>query len=251
MAEPVLYQWPLVAKFGRVVPKTKFYEHGNVRTALLKKFVDDIQRITWAYKLADDTIRLRGTAAVPEIQVFTVETKGADVSDDVLTAIDKTVHFPIIFEVTGDDRVRTVAAQKTLGGDLEDVGVCTVCVDGGEHIVGDIRALRLDGEHLDLLPRCTAQAGWVSSASSVGPGDALDVVDELLRARRCGCCHARRSSSSARADRTVQSGASGTAWMPGNVRHRRAAPTMARKAISSKSSSPARWSARARCGGRG
>ncbi|MGP5484509.1 DUF4391 domain-containing protein [Brachybacterium alimentarium] len=123
MAEPVLYQWPLVAKFGRVVPKTKFYEHGNVRTALLKKFVDDIQRITWAYKLADDTIRLRGTAAVPEIQVFTVETKGADVSDDVLTAIDKTVHFPIIFEVTGDDRVRTVAAQKTLGGKTPSVGM--------------------------------------------------------------------------------------------------------------------------------
>ena len=105
------------------MPKTKFYEHGNVRTALLKKFVDDIQRITWAYKLADDTIRLRGTAAVPEIQVFTVETKGADVSDDVLTAIDKTVHFPIIFEITGDDRVRTVAAQKTLGGKTPSVGM--------------------------------------------------------------------------------------------------------------------------------
>ena len=122
MAEPVLYQWPLVAKFGRVVPKTKFYEHGNVRTALHKKFVGDIQRITWAYKLADDTVRLRGTAAVPEIQVFTVEAKGADVADDVLTAIDKTVHFPIVFEVTGGDRVRTVAAQKTLSGKAPAIG---------------------------------------------------------------------------------------------------------------------------------
>jgi len=119
---PVLFHWPASAAFGRTVPKTKFYEHGTVRTALREKFVDDILRITWAYKLADDTIRLRGTSAVPEIQVFTVETKGADVSDDVLTAIDKTVHFPIIFEVASDDRVRTVAAHKSLHGKTPTIG---------------------------------------------------------------------------------------------------------------------------------
>ena len=103
------------------VPKTKFYEHGSVRTALREKFVDDIQRITWAYKLADDTIRLRGTATVPEIQVFTIETKGADVSEEVLAAIDKTVHFPIIFEVASTQRVRMVAAQKTLNGKVPHI----------------------------------------------------------------------------------------------------------------------------------
>lgn len=119
---PVLFRWPSNAAFGRTVPKTKFYEHGTARATLREKFVDDIQRITWAYKLADDTIRLRGTTAVPEIQVFTVETKGADVSDGVLTAIDKTVHFPIIFEITDGARVRTVAAQKTLGGSAPKIG---------------------------------------------------------------------------------------------------------------------------------
>jgi Domain of unknown function (DUF4391) len=122
MPEPILFRWPPTAAFGRTVPKTKFYEHGNVRTALREKFVDDIQRITWAYKLADETIRLRSTTAVPEIQVFTVEAKGADVSDDVLTAIDKTVHFPIIFEVTSSERVRTVAALKSLHGKTPTIG---------------------------------------------------------------------------------------------------------------------------------
>jgi hypothetical protein len=122
MGEAVLFRWPANALFGRAVPKTKFYAHGNVRPGLREKFVNDIQRITWAYKLADDTIRLRGTAAVPEIQVFTVETKGADVSDDVLIAIDKTVHFPIIFEVASGDRVRTVVAQKSLGGKTPTIG---------------------------------------------------------------------------------------------------------------------------------
>ncbi|PVE94114.1 DUF4391 domain-containing protein [Microbacterium sp. TPD7012] len=122
MTDHVLFRWPERAAFGRTVPKTRFYERGNIHAGMREKFVDDIQRITWAYKLADDTIHLRGTATVPEIQVFTVETKGADVSDDVLTAIDKTVHFPIIFEIVGNMRVRTVAAQKTLHSSTPTIG---------------------------------------------------------------------------------------------------------------------------------
>ena len=119
-----LYRWPASAAFGRMVPKAKFYEHGNVRTALREKFVGDIQRITWAYKLADSTVRLKSTAGVPEIQVFMVESKEEDVSEDVLTAIDKSVHFPILFEVVrgSGDRVRLVAAHKTLGGRTPKLG---------------------------------------------------------------------------------------------------------------------------------
>ncbi|MGB3730361.1 DUF4391 domain-containing protein [Microbacterium sp.] len=122
MTNPVLFRWPAAATLGLVVAKSKFYEHGNVHAALREKFISDVQRVTWAYKLADATIRLRGTKAVPEIQVFIVETKGGDVSDDVLTAIDKSVHSPIVFEVTGGDRIRTAAAQKALGGRTPVVG---------------------------------------------------------------------------------------------------------------------------------
>lgn len=117
-----LYRWPANAAFGRAIPKSRFYEHGSVRTALREKFVSDIQRITWAYKLADSTIRLQGSKAVPEIQVFTIDTKGADVTDDVLAAIDKSVRFPVIFEVASTDRIRMVAAQKILGGASPRIG---------------------------------------------------------------------------------------------------------------------------------
>lgn len=116
----VLYRWPDAARFGRVVPKTKFYEHATVRGAVRQRFVDEVQRITWAYKLADETVHLRGTASVPEIQVFVVDAKDGDVSNDVLAVIDKAVKFPIIFEVTRDDgdesSTRMVAAHKGLGG---------------------------------------------------------------------------------------------------------------------------------------
>lgn len=122
MTEPALYRWPANAAFGRKVPKAKFYDHGTVRSALRERFVADIQHITWAYKLADSTIHLHGSVAVPEIQVFTIETKGNDVSDDLLAAIDRSVHFPVIFEIINGESIRTVAAQKTLSGKSPRVG---------------------------------------------------------------------------------------------------------------------------------
>ncbi len=119
MTTSVLYRWPAAAHFGRSVPKTRFYEHGKITASTREKFVAEVQKITWAYKLADATIHLRGTEDVPEIQVFVVDAKGDDVSDDVLTAIDRAVPFPIIFEINrnhGDNsQTRMTACHKELG----------------------------------------------------------------------------------------------------------------------------------------
>ncbi|MFI0354267.1 DUF4391 domain-containing protein [Actinomadura sp. 9N407] len=115
----LLYQWPAAAKFGSRVPKGKFYERSTVATAVREKFVSEVHRITWAYKLAEATINLPGSTTVPEVQVFQIDTNGSDVSESVLTAIDKAIQYPIIFEVTrtldGARQVRTVAAHKQLG----------------------------------------------------------------------------------------------------------------------------------------
>ena len=115
----ILYRWPEAAKFGKRVPKEKFYEHGTVSAAVREKFISEVQRITWAYKLAEATINLPGTPTVPEIQVFTIDAKTDDVSEAVLGAIDKAIPFPIIFEIArqrGEQpEARTVAAHKQLG----------------------------------------------------------------------------------------------------------------------------------------
>ncbi|OBE99002.1 DUF4391 domain-containing protein [Mycobacterium sp. 852002-10029_SCH5224772] len=115
----LLYRWPVAAKFGRTVPKVKFYEHGTVPGAVRDKFVTEVQRIIWTYKLAQSTINLPGNADVPEIQVFQIDTKGDDVGESVLAAIDKAVKTPIIFEIVtgeGDDqRVRMAASHKQVG----------------------------------------------------------------------------------------------------------------------------------------
>ena len=115
----LLYKWPVAAKFGSRVPKEKFYEYGKVSTGVREKFVSEVQRITWAYKLAETTINLPGSTSVPEIQVFHIDTKTGQVADSVLSAIDKAILYPIIFEIiratAGEPQVRMVAAHKQLG----------------------------------------------------------------------------------------------------------------------------------------
>ncbi|MBS9373114.1 DUF4391 domain-containing protein [Rhodococcus sp. B50] len=122
----LLYRWPDAAKFGRRVPKEKFYEHGTVSTAVREKFIAEVQRITWAYKIAETTINLASSAAVPEIQIFEIDAKGTDVSDPVLSAIDKAIPFPIIFEINrgeGEARsTRMVAAHKQPSSGAPKIG---------------------------------------------------------------------------------------------------------------------------------
>jgi len=116
----VLYAWPEAAKFGRVVPKTKFYENTSMPQKVKDKFVSEIQRIVWAYKLAENTVNLRPDKAVTEIQVFKIDAKREEVSQEVLSAIDKAIQFPIIFEINrdfdGSSNVRMVAAHKHFEG---------------------------------------------------------------------------------------------------------------------------------------
>ncbi|OAH60213.1 hypothetical protein AYJ66_14090 [Dietzia cinnamea] len=122
----LLYRWPMAAKFDRRVPKEKFYAHGTVTPAVREKFVAEAQRIAWAYKLAETTINLPGNTAVPEIQVFEIDAKDKDVTEPVLTAIDKAIPFPIIFEINRDDggtrSTRMVAAPKQLGFGAPKIG---------------------------------------------------------------------------------------------------------------------------------
>lgn len=109
---PVLFSFPIQARVSRVVPKSKIYEHGPVNTALRDKFVRQVEQITWAYKLAPETINLPARGSVPEIQVFEITQKIAELDDEVLRAIDRAISLPIIFELHYEQRTRMVAAFK-------------------------------------------------------------------------------------------------------------------------------------------
>ena len=82
-------------------------------TATLKQlFVDQVDQIVWKYKLAPETINLRASKAVAEIQVFGVALRDPGLDTDVLRTIDKAIPYPLIFELTHDGKRKAIAAYK-------------------------------------------------------------------------------------------------------------------------------------------
>lgn len=107
-----LFDYPRAAAFGRVLPKTRVYEHAGASTKLRQLFVDQVDQIVWQYKLAPETINLDPTDAVREIQVFRLRLRMSKYSEDVLRAIDKAISFPIVFELSHGGKLKTTAAYK-------------------------------------------------------------------------------------------------------------------------------------------
>lgn len=108
----VFFDYPKAAAFGRVVPKTRIYEHAGANTALKDLFVTQVDQIVWKFKLAPETINLAATRAVSEIQVFGISLRTNKLDDEVLRAIDRAIPFPLIFELTWSGKQRAVAAFK-------------------------------------------------------------------------------------------------------------------------------------------
>jgi len=120
---PALLDYPARAALGRVVPKTRIYAAGQPGRRVRDKIAQQVARIVWQYKLAPETLNLKASRAVPEVQVFTLALKPGgmteELPDDILRCIDRAIGFPLIFELTASredgaarDQVRVAASYK-------------------------------------------------------------------------------------------------------------------------------------------
>lgn len=108
----MLVDYPKNAAFGRVLPKSKIFEHASPSTAVKELFVRQVKEIIWEYKLAPETINLTQTRSVPEIQVFSINLKEGELNHDVLKCIDKSIQFPLLFELHFEGKTKAIAAYK-------------------------------------------------------------------------------------------------------------------------------------------
>lgn len=98
------------------IPKNKFFEKAVVNAKLKKEFTDKIQKITWEYKLAEETIGVPKAGAVEEIQIFEIQLKEREIPKNVLKVIDKSIPYPILYVFTHEGHV---AYGITLKGGVE------------------------------------------------------------------------------------------------------------------------------------
>ena len=89
---------PSSALVNKFIAKTKFYVKAAVSNKLKNEFINKIQKITWRYKLAEDTLGIEKTGSVIEIQVFQIELKEQIIPKNILKLIDKAIPYPILYQ---------------------------------------------------------------------------------------------------------------------------------------------------------
>jgi hypothetical protein len=96
---------PANAIVDKFIAKTKFYQKTFISSKLKNEFTDKIQKITWKYKLSEDTLGINKTENVTEIQIFEIELKEQRIPKTVLKVIDKAIPYPILYRFLFKDNV--------------------------------------------------------------------------------------------------------------------------------------------------
>ncbi|MDT0495787.1 DUF4391 domain-containing protein [Algiphilus sp. W345] len=125
------YSYPAKASFGRIIPKNRIYEHGRLGKALRERIKAQVDRITWAAKLAPETTNLPEAQGVQEIQIIELTQRDNDLDTSVLLAIDRAIPKPTLFHLRYRGQVRMAAAYKRPSEADRSKWVI------GEHYLGD------------------------------------------------------------------------------------------------------------------
>ena len=108
--------FPKSTEFNKRIPKTKFYEHLEIGKNIKDSFVQDIDSIIWANKIAPSTVNIAAGEKVTEIQVFRIILKQSDFNKDVLKTIDEQIPYYILFIVCYRDKEQAWIGYKEQSG---------------------------------------------------------------------------------------------------------------------------------------
>lgn len=108
----ILFEYPEKSRFGRKIPKNKFYENVTFNRKLKEKFINQIDKIIWKHKLAPNTLNLDATDEVPEIVVLDIFLKNEEIEQALLEIIDNAIPLPIIFHLHQKNKIKIKAAYK-------------------------------------------------------------------------------------------------------------------------------------------
>ena len=108
--------FPKSTEFNKRIPKTKFYEHLEIGRKIKDSFVQNIDSIICANKIAPSTVNIAAGEKVTEIQVFRIILKQSDFNKDVLKTIDEQIPYHILFIVCYRDKEQAWIGYKEQSG---------------------------------------------------------------------------------------------------------------------------------------
>ena len=140
---------PKSTEFNKRIPKQKFYDNLNVRSALKRSFIDQIKVIYWANKIATATLNLAEGKNVTEIEVFEVRLNVPTLDEAVLKQIDREIPYHILFIMEYEDKYKAVIGYKeeSSGNTAFKVN----CYYSTEWMNADALPLKLEGLSVDSV----------------------------------------------------------------------------------------------------
>ncbi|HPF82833.1 MAG TPA: DUF4391 domain-containing protein [Bacilli bacterium] len=92
-----MFDLPKDCIVNKFIPKKTFYEKLNVATLVKDEFVDIVDKITWLYKISEDTFKSNKTDNVEEIEIFQIDLKAKKIPKNVIKIISKAIPYKILF----------------------------------------------------------------------------------------------------------------------------------------------------------
>ena len=111
MADSCDLHLPKSTEINKFVAKTNFYKRANITPKIHDFIEQQVDRITWANKVAPTTMNI-SSGDVVEFQVFHIQLKTPDLDNVVPIFIQKSVPYPILFVISGARGVRAAAVTK-------------------------------------------------------------------------------------------------------------------------------------------
>ena len=88
---------------NKFLPKKLFYEKIAISPSVKEEFTNQVDRITWLYKISPDTIGISKTDNVEEIEVFQLDLKEKMIPKNVIKVITKGIPYKILFVIKFND----------------------------------------------------------------------------------------------------------------------------------------------------
>lgn len=179
-----ILNFPASTHVDRLVPKTAFYKNLEINARLKTRFVEDVERIEWLYKLAPSTMNVNDGKLVHEIVVFQVQLKAEDTPDDVFLTIDRQMPRHVVFLLRFADRGRLLLNYKEWA-DVDKTRFNILKTFRTEWMPLAEVKLALEGSTLDGIYE--AFAGQVSGFGIHKAEDTKQILalqDEIARKRR-------------------------------------------------------------------
>ena len=105
---------PKACTVKKFIPKSLFYKKVTMATSAKKEFTDVIEKITWLYKIAPDTLGVNKTDNIEELEIFEIKLKQKQLPKNVIRVITKAISYPILFVIKyQDDYCYSIKVEKS------------------------------------------------------------------------------------------------------------------------------------------